>query len=88
MGRPQWSVYKALLAQQRAAMQHAYIQTEQYLQRPKGSWRVQLDGRLLKRFRERPHRPVSKEGRFRARMRSRRTRQGLGQEAASSIDSA
>ena len=88
MGRLRWSVYKALLAQQRAAMQHAYIQTEEYLQRPKGSWRVQLDGRLLKRFRQRPNRPLSEEGRFRARMRSRRSRQSHEDEATSSIDSA
>ena len=75
VGRPQWRVYKQLLAQQRAAMLRAYRQTEEYLLRPKGSWRVQADGRLLKLFRHSPNRAPAKEGRFRAQMRRRRERQ-------------
>ena len=75
VGRPQWSVYKVLLAQQRAAMLRAYRQTDEYLTRPKRSWQVQADGRLLKFFRHRPHRRPAKEGKFRAQMRRRREKQ-------------
>ena len=50
-GRPQWAVYKQLLARQSASVQQAYRATPEYVRAPKGSWRVQDDGRLVKLFR-------------------------------------
>ena len=69
-GRPQWNVYKQLLVTQSTAIQQAYRRTEQYVRAPKGSWRVQDDGRLVKLFRWRDK--WSEPGRWRKRIDARR----------------
>jgi len=44
-------VYKQLLVRQSTSIQQAYRATDEYVRAPKGSWRVQDDGRLVKLFR-------------------------------------
>ena len=68
-GRPQWSVYKQLLIHHSTTIQAAYRATDEYVKAPKGSWRVQGDGRLVKLYRWRDK--WEKGGKFRKRIEQR-----------------
>ena len=82
-GRPQWNVYKQLLVAQSTSIQRAYRNTAEYVKAPKGSWRVQHDGRLVKLFRWRVK--WGKGGQFRKRIDTRR--QEKQQRAAEAAES-
>ena len=79
-GRPQWSVYKQLLVRQSTAIQQAYRGTAEYVRAPKGSWRVQDDGRLVKLFRWRDK--WEKGGKFRKKIDARWDKKRQRQQAA------
>ena len=77
-GRPQWNVYKQLLITHSTSIQAAYRTTEQYVKAPKGSWRMQGDGRLVKLFRWRDK--WEKGGKHRKRMEQRLDKKRQRQE--------